>query len=192
MRQIVCTILLLSGCLWAGSPQAATWTDAVKRKVELPSVPQRIVSLAPGVTETLFALSLEKQIVGVTRFCDYPEAARRKPQVGDYTDPNLEAILLQRPDLVFLSADAATPALLAKMENLGLTVYVVYPNDLKATLEMLRAIGQVTGKAQAGEKLARDLTNSLTRVQTAAKGLKRPKVLFCVMVQPLVVAGGFN
>lgn len=189
MRQIVCIVLLLSGCLWAGSSQAATWTDAVKREVELPAAPQRIVSLAPGVTETLFALGLEQQIVGVTRFCDYPEAARHKPQVGDYTDPNLEAILLQRPDLVILSADAATPALLAKMENLGLTVYVVYPNDLKATLQMLRALGQITGKAQAGESLAKELTDALARVQTAVKGHKPPKVLFCVMVQPLVVAG---
>lgn len=189
MTRIACALLLLTGCLWAGSPQAASWTDAVQRKVELPSAPQRIVSLAPGVTETLFALGLEPQIVGVTRFCDYPQQARSKPQVGDYTNPNLEAILLQRPDLVFLSADAATPALLAKMENLGLPVYVVYPNDLNATLQMLRAIGEVTGKAAAGEKLARNLTDTLTKVQAAVKGRKRPKVLFCVMVQPLTVAG---
>ncbi len=88
-------VCLLLVCLLAPLPvSGAIWTDAVQRRVELPELPQRIVSLVPSVTEVLFALGLEKRIVGVTSFCTYPEQARNKPQVGGYSSPNLEAVTL--------------------------------------------------------------------------------------------------
>jgi iron complex transport system substrate-binding protein len=168
---------------------AAVWTDAMQRHVVLPDEPQRIVSLVPSVTETLFALGLEERIVGVTNFCTYPERARNKPQVGDYSAPNLEAIVLQRPDLIIISADSATPARLSKMEGLGLSVYVIYPKGLDATLSMFRALGQITGKEVAANQLVQQLTDTLTELKKAVQGRKQPKILFCVMVQPLTVAG---
>jgi iron complex transport system substrate-binding protein len=155
----------------------------------VPDVPQRIVSLVPSVTETLFAMGLEERIVGVTNFCDFPAQARSKPQLGDYAAPSLEAVLLQHPDLVFISADSASPALLAKMERLGLTVYVVYPKGLKETIAMFRALGQVTGAPRAGEELARQLEDSLASIRALVADRPAPRVLFCVMVQPLTVAG---
>lgn len=159
------------------------------RSVELAGSPKRIVSLVPSVTEILFALGLEERIVGVTRFCNYPERAKSKPQVGDYANPNLEAVLMQQPDLVFISADAASQALLARMESLGLTVYVIYPRGISDTIETIRAIGRVTGAERRGAELARQLDETAQRVTTAVAGRQRPRVLFCVMVQPLTVAG---
>lgn len=183
-------IWLLFFTLLAPLPlSAATWIDAVERRVELPDAPQRIVSLVPSVTEILFALGLEEQIVGVTSFCNFPESALAKPRVGGYSDPSLEAVILQQPDLVFISADSSSPALLSRMEQLGLPVYVVYPRSLEETIAMLRAVGQVTGTAQGGEQLARQLEESVARTQAAVAGRKRPRVLFCIMVQPLIVAG---
>lgn len=183
-------VLGLLFCLLLPLPlSAATRVDALGRRVELPEEPQRIVSLVPSVTEILFALGLEERIVGVTSFCTYPERARSKPQVGGYANPNLEAVTLQRPDLVFISADSASPALLSRMERLGLPVYVVYPRGIEATVAMIRAVGRVTGATQGGERLARQLTAAVARVRAAVAGRKRPRVLFCVMVRPLIVAG---
>ena len=171
------------------SLNAAIRIDAIQRQVELPDKPQRIVSLVPSVTEVLFALGLEKQIVGVTSFCTYPKQARSKPQVGGYPNPNLEAILEQHPDLVFLAADPATPTLLARMEDLGLPVYVVYPQGVQATIEMIRTLGQVTGVPANGEKLAQQLATTVATVKTLVTGQSHPRVLFCIMVHPLTVAG---
>lgn len=168
---------------------AATWPDALNRQVEVPENPQRIVSLVPSVTEVLFALGLNKQIVGVTSFCTYPEQALEKTQVGGYSDPSLEAITLLDPDLIFISADSSNPALLRKMEQLKLPVYVVYPRGIAETIEMIGAVGKVTGTPQEGARLARQLDDSLTKVRAAVANQRRPKVLFCVMVQPLTVAG---
>ncbi len=159
------------------------------RSVEIPVKPQRIVSLVPSVTEILFALDLGDRIVGVTRFCTYPEEAKSKPQVGDYSNPSLEAVLLQQPDLVIISADSASPALLSRMERLGLSVYVIYPRGIAETIATIRALGQVTGAALKGEQMARQLAATVEQVRTAVAGQKRPRVLFCVMVQPLTVAG---
>jgi iron complex transport system substrate-binding protein len=184
---IICMLLV---CLLLPAPSfAATWVDAVGRRVELSEAPQRIISLVPSVTEVLFALGLEERIVGVTSFCSYPERARSKPQVGGYSNPNLEAVLEQRPDLLFISADSANPALLARMEGLGLPVYVVYPRGIDETIAMIRAVGRVSGAATAGERLAQQLSATVARVKVLVAGRARPQVLFCVMVRPLTVAG---
>ena len=185
--EIIC--LLLFSLLVPLPLSAATWTDAMGRSVEVPETPQRIVSLVPSVTEILFALGLDERIAGVTSFCTYPEQALSKPQVGGYTNPSLEAVMLQQPDLVFISADSTSPALLSRMERLGLSVYVVYPRGIEETIEMIRAVGQVTGTARRGEQLARRLTDSVAQVRAAVAGRQRPRVLFCVMVRPLTVAG---
>lgn len=183
-------IILLFACLFLpGTGVSATWTDAMGRKIEVADNPQRIVSLVPSITETLFALGLGERVVGVTSFCYYPPEARNKPQIGSYADPSLEAILLQEPDLVFISADSASPALLSKMERLGLSVYTIYPKGLPETLAMFREIGRVTGNPEGGIRLAEQLETTIETVRAAVAGRPQPNVLFCVMVQPLTVAG---
>lgn len=181
---------LLLACLLLPVPSFATvWIDAMGRQVDLPTQPQRIVSLAPNVTEILFALGVEDRIVGVTNFCTYPEQARNKPQVGEYSAPNLEAITLQQPDLIFMSADSANPALLARMEALGLSVYVVYPRGIKETIKMIRAIGRVTGAITAGDRLAQKLIASIAQVKALVADRPQPRILFCIMIRPLTVVG---
>jgi len=188
LRNLIICLLLF--CLVLPlSASAASWTDALGRRLTLPARPQRIVSLVPSVTEILFALGLDERIVGVTRFCNFPEQALSKPQVGDYANPSLEAVTLQRPDLVIASADAASPVLLAQMERLGLPVYVVYPRGLQETIATIRTLGQVTGAARAGEQLAQRLADTLARVRATVAGRPRPRVLFCIMLRPLTVAG---
>lgn len=159
------------------------------RPVEVSAQPQRIVSLVPSVTEILYELGVAERLVGVTRYCTYPPQATTKAQVGDYGDPNLEAIAALEPDLVILAADAANPALLARIEALAIPVYIIYPKGVQEAIAAIRQIGQVVGAAEAGEAAAQRLQEAIEGVRGAAAGPVRPRVVFCVMPQPLVVAG---
>ncbi len=186
-RRALAVLVLLA--LGAAAASATEWNDALGRRIQVVDQPQRIVSLVPGVTETLFALGLGDRVAAVTQFCTHPPAARDKPKVGDYANPSVEAIVALGPDLVFGAADMTSPALVAKLESLGLPVYVVYPRSLADTIETLRRVGQVTGVGSAGDRVADELQAQVDRVRAAVAGRPRPRALLCVMVRPLVVAG---
>ncbi|MFO7765896.1 MAG: cobalamin-binding protein [Pelovirga sp.] len=168
---------------------AATFTDAVGREVVLDEPPRRIISLVPSVTEILFALGAEEQLVAVTDACTYPEAATSLPNVGQYADPSLEQILLQRPDLVFAAADMNRPDQVKRLESLNIPVFVVYPNTVRETLDTILAIGQVTGHTDAAEDLVDDFSERLRHIEQQLQHRPRVTALVCVMLQPLVVAG---
>lgn len=189
MTRLLATGLLLICLGFPAAGQAAVWVDAMDRPVELTDTPQRIVSLVPSVTEILFALGAGEQLVGATRFCTYPPAARQLPRVGDYADPSLEAIATLAPDLVLLAADAASPALLARIEALGIAAYVVYPKGITGAVATIRQLGQAVGQPSAGEQLADELQQQIDTIRQAPQRYRPPRVLFCVMTEPLVVAG---
>lgn len=168
---------------------AARYIDALGRQVTVAAAPRRIVSLVPSVTETLFALGLGERVVGVTRFATYPPEALRKPKVGGYADPSLEAVVALRPDLVLAAADATSAAFVKRLAGLGIPVYVVYPRTLQETVRTIRRIGAVAGVPAVGDRLARKLRRAVRRLKTARPTRPPPRVLLCVMLHPLVVAG---
>jgi iron complex transport system substrate-binding protein len=169
----------------------AVWRDALGREVQVAAEPERIVSLVPSVTETVFALGLGDRVVGVTTYCDYPAEALEKPKVGGYADPSLEAVVGLAPDLVFASADSTKPAFVSRLEAVGLAAYVVYPRSLADAAETMRSIGRVAGKPGEGDRLAGALEEAIRRARDAAAraSASPPRVLLCVMMRPLVVAG---
>jgi iron complex transport system substrate-binding protein len=181
----IALLLILYSCPLS----AASFTDAVGRQVVLNEPPQRIISLVPSVTEILFALGAQEQLVAVTDACTYPEAATSLPNVGRYADPSLEQMLLQRPDLVFASADMNRPDQVKRLESLNIPVFVVYPNTVRETLETIRAIGQVTGHARAAEELVNDFSRRLQHIEEQLEDRPGVRALVCVMLQPLVIAG---
>ncbi len=140
---------------------------------------RRIVSLAPSLTETLFALGLGDRVVGVTRYCDYPEAARDKPKIGGYADPNYEAILETQPDVVFLLdlhevADA-------KLRQLGLQTKILEADSVAAILAAIDEIGDRCGKTEESALLRARIQRTLDAVGDKAVSLKaRPRVLVVV------------
>ncbi len=170
----------------AGSAQ---FTDAVNRQISIPHPPQRIVSLVPSVTEILFKLGLEKHIVAVTDFCTYPQAALKLPKVGNYADPSLESILLQKPDLIIAAADMNRPALVRRLELLKIPVYVVYPQTVAETLKTIQNLGKITGAEEQSSQLAGSIKMKIQRIQQKIVNAKRPTTLECVLLQPLTVAG---
>ncbi len=150
--------------------------------------PQRIVSLAPALTETLFAVGAGSRVVGVTRFCDRPAAAQGLPVVGGYSDASLEAILLQRPDLVVAMPNLGQRALLDRLRDRGVPVFVAFTDTLAEQRAMVRAVAAVVDAAAAGDALVADADARVAAVARAqpARGVRAVVV---VGRDPFVVAG---
>jgi cobalamin transport system substrate-binding protein len=153
---------------------------------------QKIVSLAPSVTETIFALGYGKKLVGVTTYCDYPPEAKQIAKIGDFMNPSLEAVAAKRPDLVIGVAGATEPTKAREMERLGLKVVLLPLQTLDDILKSARAIGGMIGDARAGKDLAARISVQVDAVKKRVMRAPRRKVLLIVGYQPLIAVGGKN
>ncbi len=168
---------------------AATYTDAVGRQVSVPDRPQRIISLVPSVTEILFAIDADRQLVAVTDYCTYPDEARLLPSIGSYADPGLENILSHQPDLVIATSAMNSPALIAQLEQLDIPVYVIEAHSVPQTLETIRNLGQLTGQRDQADALARNIDSRIRAIRRQVPPDSRPSILAAIVLQPLTVAG---
>jgi iron complex transport system substrate-binding protein len=168
-----------------------TVVDDLGRTVKIDKLPQRIISLAPSNTEIIYALGLEDKLVGTTDYCDYPEAAKNKPRVAGYINPDLEKVVSQQPDLIIAEAIHENTVLPA-LEKLGLTVIVTSATSLDVVLDDIRLIGEITGKSKAATKLVDDLAKRIQAITTKTAGLtieQRPRVLYVVWYDPIWTMG---
>jgi iron complex transport system substrate-binding protein len=154
--------------------------------------PQRVVSLAPSVTETLFALGFGNRVVGVTTYCDYPPEAQKLPKIGGFINPSLEVIAAQRPDLVIGVNDSNHPLKAREMERLGLKVALVSVNSVDDILKSIKSIAYMIGSPEAGDKLVRKIKQQFDEVQKRVAPAPRRRTLLAVGLRPLVAVGGRN
>lgn len=165
-----------------------TARDALGNKVTVRAEPQRIISLAPAMTEILFALGLDKRIVGVTEYCNYPPAARSKPRIGGIVNPSLERILAQRPQLVVGMRLNPKPVLRA-ISKAGVPTYAAEPRSVEQVMTTIATIGALTGDRHNADRLVKSLRARLTAVAQKVQKLPRPGVMLLYSQDPLWVAG---
>ena len=163
--------------------------DQTGRRVDIPDHPRRIVSLAPSITETLYALGLADRLVGDTDYCDYPREARAKPHVGAMLNPNLEKIVALKPDLVLGTDEANRRETADQLARLGIPLYGLTAHTLDGTLTSIEDLGRTLGSEQSTEKLVARLRERVEAVERRVQGQSRPKVLFVVWYRPLITAG---
>ncbi|HEY2986148.1 MAG TPA: helical backbone metal receptor [Candidatus Binatia bacterium] len=156
------------------------------------AAPRKIVSLAPSITEAVFALGLGERLIGVTTYCNYPIEAQRLPKIGDFMNPSLEAIVAKKPDLVIGVTGATDPVKAREMERLGLKVVLLSVSNLNDILASTRAIGSLLGDDNAGKNLAGKISVQVDDVKKRVRPAPRRSVLLVVGVQPLVAVGGKN
>lgn len=168
---------------------ARTVTDETGRRVTVGPAPQRIISLAPGITETLYALGLDDQISGVTTYCDWPAAARKKARVGGFTNPSVEKIVSLGPDLVLATADGNRKETIEQLEKLGLPVYVTNPVDTQGVLKSILHIGEITNRERRAQELAGKLRKRLNHIKGQIRTKQKPRVFFQLGLEPMVTAG---
>jgi len=166
-----------------------------KVSVAVKPKPSRIVSLAPSVTEILFALGLEDRVVGVTSFCDYPPEVLDRVRlgrlvvVGGFADPVIERIVALNPDLVLLHGSLQKKAVQV-LEGRGLTVVALNPKNVSHMLQDIKLVGLVTGNVEEADRLVGDLQARIDVVLTKTRNLAyRPRVYYEVWYDPLMSAG---
>lgn len=153
--------------------------------------PKRIISLAPNLTEILYALGLGDNIVGVTSFCDYPEEAKKKPKIGGMSNPSLEAVVSLKPDIVVMTTDGNPQEFQARLASMKIKTYVFTARRLAELPKGVRELGTVLGAGVNAAKFAEDYEKTLNKlkVRDSRTAMVKKKALFIVWPEPLVVAG---
>ena len=171
------------------NPQSETLKDDLGVEVALSPTPRRIVSLAPSITETLFALGLDSAIVGVTDYCDYPPAALAKTRVGGLSNPNFEQITSLDPDLVLLSVAGNSQADYNKLSSLGFRLFVTNPSTIKQLYRSIKNIGELSGAGPRADSVLVRLRLVQDSLTLAARLRPQKRVLILVSVRPLIAVG---
>lgn len=150
---------------------------------------QRLVSLAPNLTEIVFALGSGKKIVGVTRYDDYPPEVKDIPKAGGFLDPSLETILGMRPDLVVCVPNASNHGSMETLSRMGVSVLVLPAYKLSDVYVSLEILGKLLGKQSKASEIIDSMKERQRRVHLRVQGKSRPKVLMVYGHKPLVCAG---
>lgn len=169
-------------------------TDQMGRVVTIEKMPETIVSLSPGHTEVVFALGLEDRLVGVTEYCDYPEAAKDKPKVGGYSTVDIEKVVEIQPDLI-LATNIHKKDVIPELERLGLTVLNLYPKTLDEVLEAITLVGKCTGREEKASLLVADMENRIKAITDKTANLteaQRMRVFYVQWHDPLKTVGSDN
>jgi iron complex transport system substrate-binding protein len=186
-RVFACRLIVLAAAfLLCGPAAAGLFVDEAGRKVMVPGEPRRIVSLAPSVTEILFALGLEERVVGVTEFSNHPPEAAAKPRVGSFVRLNAERILDLAPDLAIGTVEGNRIELVRLLEDAGVAVYAVNPQSVKGMIRTVAGLGAVCGVEDRGDALARDLEARLGRVAERIRASMRPRVFLQINTSPIM------
>ncbi len=155
---------LLGGC--------GSWRDGMGRTVKMPFPAASVASLAPNVTEILYAIGAEERLVGVSNQCDFPLAAKLKPKAGNFNRPDLEKIKALRPAVV-LFAEYAKPEDLDALERIGVKAVVLSFRDLADLSKTIRLVGRITDRVEQAEAAAAELDRTVAEVSRKIERVPR-------------------
>ncbi|MEW6622528.1 MAG: ABC transporter substrate-binding protein [Bacillota bacterium] len=188
---VLSMVFLVGGCgdkPDGPKPTSAVYKDVLGREVEIAGIPEKVVSLTPAVTEVLFALGLDDQIVGVTEYCNYPEAALAKPKMGDFSNPNVELVLESDADLVFVAAGVQMD-LIERFEELGVKVLCLDAETINQVIANINLVGEIMGVSEKAAEITADMQNRTDYIVKKVEGREKPLVFFEVWDDPLMTAG---
>ncbi|MFO7820285.1 MAG: cobalamin-binding protein [Halanaerobacter sp.] len=187
---IVCSLLIPGLALASDYPLEVT--DDLDKQITIQQQPTRIISLAPSHTETLFALGLDENLVGVTKQANYPAEAAEIEKVGSIKDPNLEKMIEMKPDLV-LAAGVTPKEIVNKLRSLDIKVIGLNPQSIEGIIADISLIAKVTGANKKGTEVTTTMENKLHKIKKVVKENiergKRPKVFYEIWNDPLYTAG---
>jgi iron complex transport system substrate-binding protein len=163
--------------------------DEAGKRVRVPVHPQRIVTLAPNLTEIVYAVGAGNRLVGNTTFCDYPPEAKQVAKVGDTLQPNIERIIALKPEVIFVSTASQLETFTKQLEERGIAVFVTDPHDLEGVFRSIKTLGDILGQQSQAEKLVADLRSRAAAVEDAVKARPPVTVFYQVSPSPLWTAG---
>ncbi|MGE5439187.1 MAG: cobalamin-binding protein, partial [Bacteroidota bacterium] len=166
-----------------------TVTDDLNYQVSFDKPPQRIISLAPNLTEMIYSLGMGPQLAGNTLYCTYPPEARKVTKVGDMLTFDYEKILSLKPDLIFITVEGNSKDSFNKLKALGLKIFVSNPRDFKGIVKTYTDMGRIFGKQKAADSAASAWKASYDSIITASASRPHPECMFLVGINPVMVAG---
>ena len=178
--------LLMALAFLAGAFSACSQKQA---REEVKARSPRVVSLAPNLTEIVFALGMGDHLVGVTEHCNYPPEAKTKPKLGGLKNINIEAVLAQEPDLVLATRDGNELELLDKLSELGLKVRSYQPENLDQVLDTILEVGIELDRKEQAQKLVADLEKQKQLIEKSVKDAPAVPVFLFFQREPLIAAG---
>ncbi len=173
----------------AKAEPARVVTDETGRRVAIPADVKRVVSLAPNLTETIYALGLEGRLAGDTDYCDTPPAAKLKPHVGGAQNPSLEAIVALHPDLVLATTSINRIETVDGLAKVGIAVYTTDPQTVRGMLESTARIAGLMGAEAQGSALVAKLQARLDALAARLAEVTPVHALFVVWEDPLITIG---
>ncbi len=179
---------ILTGMPFMANITPRTFIDDAGRKLYVAKAPTRVVSLAPSITEMLFALGLDEQIVGVTEFCDFPVAAKAKSKVG-YANPNLESLVALRPELIIAPREFHRANVLAKLEELKIPVLLLEATSVENIFSHIHTLGRIFDRSTEAHAMTAAMRSRMAEISSRTEHLPRIRVLYVINSQPLITVG---
>ncbi|MBU5437855.1 cobalamin-binding protein [Tissierella sp. MSJ-40] len=162
--------------------------DDFGNKVTIEKAPEKIISLAPSHTEILFSLGLDAKIAGVTTYCDYPEEAKTKEIIGDYTAINLEKIIEIDPDLVLIYGPGDEESN-NRLKEAGITILGFMPESIDQVIDTIKKIGEITEKTEEAKEITDKMIEKRDSIAEKVKDKDKVKVFYEIWHDPLMAAG---
>jgi iron complex transport system substrate-binding protein len=172
--------------LWHTLANAVSATDDTGRVVTLPRPAQRIVSMAPHLTEILFAVGAGGRVVGAVSYSDYPAEAKKLPRIGGYQQIDLEAVIGLRPDLVVAWRSGNNPGQIEQLKKLGFPVYISEPRRISDVAASMERIGALAGGGAPAARALRDFRARHAGLQARYAGRPPVRTFYEVWNRPLM------
>ena len=169
---------------------AKTAEDQLGREIHMPDDPQRIVALAPSITEIIFALGQQERLKGITQYSNYPAEAAKLPKVGSYVRLDLERIVALNPDLCIAIKDGNPKETIERLQSLNIPVFAVNPHNLETMMQTIRRVGDILNASAKAKTLVETMQGRIQRVNTLVARIDhRPRVFIQIGISPIISAG---
>ena len=188
----IACLALFSACTTRGTANNGAGreiTDDAGRRVSIPAKVDRVVSLAPNLTEIVFAVGAGDRLVGRTSYCDFPPEAKAIAEVGDTLHPSLERIIALKPQVVLVSTASQLEVFTQQLQGQNIAVYVTDPHDLEGVFRSIEQIGQIVGEKDKANVLVQKLQERTAAVESAVKQKQPVRVFYQVSGEPLYTIG---
>ncbi|RJP62922.1 MAG: hypothetical protein C4543_01385 [Ignavibacteriales bacterium] len=169
--------------------QSFSIDDDLDRSIYFDSIPTKVISLAPNITEMIYQLNVGDKLVGNTKYCYFPEDAKSVSKVGDILTINYEKIIELQPDVIFLTVEGNQKHVYEKLMNLGFKVFVSNPRDYEGIKKTFKDLGKVFGKRQLAKIKIQEWDSTLAQIKSDSKNFTRKTVMILVELNPIMIAG---
>ena len=172
-----------------GTSETRQVVDEAGRRVTLPLKIERIVSLAPNLTEIVYAVGAGDQLVGDTEYCDYPAEAKSVAKIGDTMHPSVERIIALKPQVVLVSTASQLEAFTKQLDQQKIAVYITNPSSLDEVFHSITVLGELFGHSEQAAIIAASLRKRADAVKPRISGIKPVSVFYQVSGEPLYTIG---